>query len=238
MNRIILAVSILLVSLNSYAGINQECPTLTAAGAATYAAKPGDQEICHKNYAVIHSCAVKAPIAVFERLSLEDMTGPAKRKDDFRPDPKVTPACSATLADYATVGKTHDRGHMSPAGNNTQDPTIMSESFFLSNMEPQVANNNRGIWKQLETYEREWAKQPGTDYYIISGGIFDPGFQKTGNGLGIPTRLYKIIIEKNSKKVKAYLMPNGPLPVADLPKYETTVIAVEQATGLKFALPK
>ena len=98
MNRIILAVSILLVSLNSYAGINQECPTLTAAGAATYAVKPGDQEICHKNYAVIHSCAVKAPIAVFERLSLEDMTGPAKRKDDFRPDPKVTPACSATLA--------------------------------------------------------------------------------------------------------------------------------------------
>jgi endonuclease G len=166
------------------------------------------------------------------------MTGPAKRKDDFRPDPKVTPACSATLADYATVGKTHDRGHMSPAGNNTQDPTIMSESFFLSNMEPQIANNNRGIWKQLETYEREWARQPGTDYYIISGGIFDAGHQKTGNGLGIPTRLYKIIIEKNSKKVKAYLMPNGPLPVADLPKYETTVAAVEQASGLKFALPK
>jgi endonuclease G len=238
MNRIILAVSILLVSLNSYAGINQECPTLTAAGVATYAVKPGDQEICHKNYAVIHSCAVKAPIAVFERLSSEDMTGPAKRKDDFRPDPKVTPACSATLADYATVGKTHDRGHMSPAGNNTQDPVVMSESFFLSNMEPQVANNNRGIWKQLETYERERARQPGTDYYIISGGIFDAGFTKTGNGLGIPTRLYKIIIEKNSKKVRAYLMPNGPLPVADLPKYETTVANVESATGLKFALPK
>ena len=236
MKKFVLA--LLLVSSSAWAGINQECPTLTAAGAATYAAKPGDQEICHKNYAVIHSCAVKAPIAVFERLSLEDMTGPAKRKDDFRPDPLVTPACSASLADYATVGRTHDRGHMSPAGNNTQDPTIMSESFFLSNMEPQIANNNRGIWKQLETFEREWARQPGTDYYIISGGIFDAGFQKTGNGLGIPTRLYKIIIEKNTKKVRAYLMPNTALPVADLPKYETTVANIESATGLKFALPK
>jgi endonuclease G len=237
MNKLVLILS-LLASTTAWAGINQECPALTAAGSATYAVKPGDQEICHKNYAVIHSCAVKAPIAVFERLSIEDMAGPAKRKDNFRPDPKVTPACSATLADYATVGKTHDRGHMSPAGNNTQDPETMSESFYLSNMEAQVANNNRGIWKQLETYEREWARQPGTDYYIISGGIFDAGHQKTGNGLGIPTRLYKVVIEKNSKKVRAWLLPNGPLPVADLPKYETTVAAVEQASGLKFALPK
>jgi endonuclease G, mitochondrial len=237
MNKLVLILS-LLASATASAGINQECPALTAAGAATYAAKPGDQEICHKNYAVIHSCAVKAPIAVFERLSSEDMTGPAKRKDDFRPDPKVTPACSATLADYATVGRTHDRGHMSPAGNNTQDPATMSESFYLSNMQPQIANNNRGIWKQLETYEREWARQPGTDYYIISGGIFDVGHPKTGNGLGIPTRLYKIVIEKNSKKVRAWLMPNTALPVADLSKYETTVANVESATGLKFALPK
>jgi DNA/RNA endonuclease G (NUC1) len=114
----------------------------------------------------------------------------------------------------------------------------MSESFFLSNMVAQVANNNRGIWKQLEMQERQWAAAPGTDFYIISGGIYDAGHAKTGNGLGIPTRLYKIIIEKNSKKVMAYLMPNSALPVADLPKYQTTVQAVESATGFKFQLPK
>ena len=237
MKKLVLVLSLLL-SATAYAGINQQCGQFTAAGAATYAAKPGDQEICHKNYAVIHSCAVKAPIAVFEHLTPAAMTGPATRKDDFRPDPQVTPNCSATLADYATVGKTHDRGHMAPAKNNTINAEIMSESFFLSNMVPQVANNNRGIWKQLETFERQWAMAPGTDFYIISGGIFDAGYAKTGNGLGIPTRLYKIIIEKNSKKVMAYLMPNQALPVADLPKYQTTVQAVEQATGFKFQLPK
>ena len=228
----------LFFTLTAYAGINQSCAQFTAAGAATYAAKPGDQEICHKNYAVIHSCAVKAPIAVFEHLTPAAMSGPATRKDDFRPDPQVTPNCSATLADYATVGRTHDRGHMSPAKNNTINPEIMSESFFLSNMVPQVANNNRGIWKQLEMQERQWAAAPGTDFYIISGGIYDAGHARTGNGLGIPTRLYKIIIEKNSKKVMAYLMPNSALPVTDLPKYQTTVQAVESATGFKFNLPK
>jgi len=238
MKKILLTVVLILSATLAHAGINQSCSQFTAAGAATYAAKPGDQEICHKNYAVIHSCAVKAPIAVFEHLTPAAMSGPATRKDDFRPDPQVTPNCSATLADYATVGKTHDRGHMAPAKNNTINAEIMSESFFLSNMVPQVANNNRGIWKQLETFERQWAMAPGTDFYIISGGIFDAGYAKTGNGLGIPTRLYKIIIEKNSKKVMAYLMPNSALLVADLPKYQTTVAEVEKATGFKFQLPK
>jgi len=224
---------LLLVSSSAWAGIAQQCPQFTA-GTVTYTAQAGDQEICHKNYAVIHRCSVKAPVAVFEHLTVAAMTGTATRKDDFRPDPLVTPACSATLADYATVGKTHDRGHMAPAKNNTINPEIMSESFFLSNMVPQVANNNRGIWKQLETFERQWAMTPGTDYYIISGGIYDAGHAKTGNGLGIPSRLYKIIYNKTNKQVKAYLMPNGPLPVADLPKYETTLAAVQQATGIQF----
>jgi endonuclease G len=238
MKKFLLASALFVASISAQAGINQSCGQFTAAGTPQYAPRAGDQELCHKNYAVIHRCDVKAPSAVFEHLTIATMSGPAKRKDDFRPDPLVTPACSAALADYATVGRTHDRGHMSPAGNNNINADIMSESFFLSNMVPQVANNNRGIWKQLETYERQWASAPGTDFYIISGGIWDAGYAKTGNGLGIPTRLYKIIIEKNSKKVMAYLMPNQPLPVADLPKYQTTVQAVEQATGFKFQLPK
>jgi endonuclease G len=235
MKKILLAL-VLSAPFFAFAQINQQCPQFTVNGTPQYQAEPGDQEICHTNYAVIHKCSVKAPVAVFEHLTVAAMTGPAKRKDNFRPDPQVTTACSATLADYAIVGRTHDRGHMAPAGNNTQNDAIMSESFFLSNMVAQVANNNRGIWKQLETFERQWATDPNADFYIISGGIYDPGHPVIGNGLGIPTRLYKIIIEKNSRKVQAYLMPNAALPVADLPKYQTTMTAVEQATGMRFNL--
>jgi endonuclease G len=234
MKKLLLA--LLFAPLLALAQINAQCPQFTANGTPEYQVQPGDQEICHTNYAVIHRCSVKAPVAVFERLTMAAMTGPAKRKNDFRPDPQVTPNCSATLADYATVGRTHDRGHMAPAGNNTQNDVIMSESFFLSNMVAQVANNNRGIWKQLETWERTWATNPNADFYIVSGGIFDPGHPVTGNGLGIPTRLYKIIIEKRSGNVQAYLMPNAALPVADLPRYQTTMSAVEQATGMRFNL--
>ena len=227
---------VLLLPFAVFAQINQQCPQFTVNGTPQYQPQPGDQEICHTNYAVIHRCSVKAPVAVFEHLTVAAMTGPAKRKDNFRPDPLVTPQCSASLADYAIVGKTHDRGHMAPAGNNTQNDAIMSESFYLSNMVAQLANNNRGIWKQLETWERQWASAPNTDFYIISGGIFDQGHPVIGNGLGMPTRLYKIIIEKNSKQVQAYMMPNAALPVVDLPKYQVPMTAVEEATGMKFGL--
>ena len=236
MKKILLVAVFGLLPVFAQAQINKMCPQFTANGTPQYQAQPGDQELCKTNYAVIHRCSVKAPVAVFEHLTPAAMTGPAKRKDNFRPDPAVAPQCSATLADYATVGSTHDRGHMAPAGNNTQNDAIMSESFFLSNMVPQVANNNRGIWKQLETFERQWATAPGTDFYIISGGIYDPGHPVTGNGLGIPTRLYKIVIEKNSRKVEAWLMPNAPLPVQDLPKYQVPMAAIEQATGMRFNL--
>jgi len=227
---------VLLLPFAVFAQINQQCPQFTVNGTPQYEPQAGDQEICHTNYAVIHRCSVKAPVAVFEHLTVAAMTGPAKRKDNFRPDPLVTPQCSASLADYAIVGKTHDRGHMAPAGNNTQNDAIMSESFFLSNMVAQLANNNRGIWKQLETWERQWALALNTDFYIISGGIFDQGHPVIGNGLGMPTRLYKIIIEKNSKQVQAYLMPNAALPVADLPKYQVPMSVVEEATNMRFNL--
>jgi endonuclease G len=227
-----------LISTSAWSQINTQCPQFTVNGTPEYTAQPGDQELCKTNYAVIHRCSVKAPVAVFEHLTPAAMSGPAKRKDNFRPDPEVVPQCSATLADYATVGRTHDRGHMAPAGNNTQNDAIMSESFFLSNMVAQVANNNRGIWKQLETWERDWASKGG-DFYIISGGIYDPGHAVTGNGLGIPTRLYKIIIEKNSRQVQAYLMPNDTItPATDWPRYQTNMATIEQATGMQFNLGK
>ena len=228
---------LLVIPLAVFAQINQQCPQFTVNGTPQYQAQPGDQEICHTNYAVIHRCSVKAPVAVFEHLTVATMSGPAKRRDDFRPDPLVAPQCQATLADYATVGRTHDRGHMSPAANNSINDAVMSESFFLSNMLAQVANNNRGAWRLLEAAERQWAAQPGTDFYIISGGIFDPEHATTGNGLGIPTRLYKIIIEKNSRRVQAYLMPNAPItPATSWPQYQVPMAQIEQATGMRFNL--
>jgi hypothetical protein len=50
----------------------------------------------------------------------------------------------------------------------------------------------------------------------------------------VPTQLFKIIINKRTGTVTAFLMPNAAIPVADLPQYKTTLQAVEQASGMRF----
>ena len=167
-----------------------------------------------------------------EHVSVEDVNGPAKRRDDFREDPAVRPECRSTLADYAGSG--YDRGHLVPAANNTQSADIMSESFFLSNMVPQVANHNRGIWRILELQVRDSVRTTGQDLYVISGAVYAPGHATIGNGVAVPTQLFKIIINKRTGTVTAFLMPNAAIPVADLPQYKTTLQAVEQASGMRF----
>jgi DNA/RNA endonuclease G (NUC1) len=88
---------IALLPLSVLAQIAQVCPQFLPNGPIAYQAQQGDQELCKTNYAVIHRCSVKAPVAVFEHLTRESMTGPAKRKDNFRADPQVFQQCQATL---------------------------------------------------------------------------------------------------------------------------------------------
>lgn len=227
------ALLILAMMGSALAAISQQCPQHTAYGAPVFQAQVGDQELCKTNYAVIHSCSKKNPIAVMEHITPQAISGPAQRRDDFREDPAVHPQCRSRLADYA--GQPYDRGHMSAAAGNTQNDVIMSESFFLSNMVPQVPNNNRGIWRILEMQIRNQVAQTGQSLHVVSGAIFAPGHAVIGDGVGVPTHLYKVIINRTTGNVTAYLMPNAPLPVADLPRYRTTVQAVEQATGMRFS---
>jgi endonuclease G len=233
MKSIASAIFLVLIMMGSaWADINKQCPEFTAYGAPTYKAAPQDQQLCRQNYAVIHSCEHRNPRVVMERVTPAAVSGPARRKDDFREDPQVHVQCRSTMSDY--VGSGYDRGHMAPAANNTQNDRIMSESFFLSNMIPQVPNNNRGIWRILELQVRDSVRATGQDLYVISGAVYGQGHATIGNGVAVPTQLFKIIINKKTGTVTAFLMPNAAIPVADLPQYKTTLQAVEQASGMRF----
>jgi endonuclease G len=110
----------------------------------------------------------------------------------------------------------------------------MSESFFLSNMVPQVPNHNRGIWKQLETFVRKWVAE-GKDIYVISGTVYAQGYQTIGvNRVGIPTHMWKVVVDRKGSKSIAFLFPNAPLPVQDLPKFATSIDEIERVTGINF----
>lgn len=216
--------------------IDDQCPQHVLRGAPVSPQAPGTtQYLCKQNYAIHYRYDTKTAEYVVQHVTLQAISGPAKRKDDFRADQSIPPEHRSVLSDYA--GFPFDRGHLSPGADNTINDDIMSESFFLSNMVPQVPNHNRGIWKQLETFVRNWVEE-GKDIYVVSGTIYAPGYQTIGaNRVGIPTHMWKVVVDRKSSKSIAFLLPNAPLPVQDLPKYATTIDAVENATGINF-MPK
>jgi endonuclease G len=115
-----------------------------------------------------------------------------------------------------------------------------SESFLLSNMAPQVGIGfNRGIWKDLESKVRTWAKQR-KNIYVITGPIYENQNYKTigPNKVAVPISFYKIIIScaPNGENLDAiaFILPNEEIISADLSRYITTIDEVEKETSLNF----
>jgi endonuclease G len=128
-----------------------------------------------------------------------------ERSNRFLIDPLVEEG-SATNADYAKSG--FDRGHLAPAADMSWSIEVMKESFYYSNMSPQVPGFNRGIWKKLEEQVRLWAKQYDT-LYIVTGPKLESGLPTIGpNQVSVPKLYYKALIAPNQQKGIAFLIPN------------------------------
>ncbi len=114
---------------------------------------PDDFLSVKNGYVISYNGGRKVPNWVSWELN-SSYLGSVDRQDDYRPDstlPADVP--QASLDDYSGSG--FDRGHMCPSGDRTLTTCGNSETFFLSNMIPQAANNNRGPWEQLESESRE-----------------------------------------------------------------------------------
>jgi len=159
------------------------------------------------------------------------LMGQSERGNNFRPDPSV-PDGSAQLSDYNKSG--YDRGHLCPAGDMTFNAQAMSETFYLSNMSPQVPAFNRGIWKSLETLVREWAEEDDS-IYIVTGGILSESKGIIGiDRVTVPTKFYKVIYDlTGEKKMIAFILPNEK-GIKQLSEYVVTVDSVHEVTGIDF----
>lgn len=214
--------------------IDDKCPQHVFEGAPISYLTDG-QYLCKANYAIHYRFDTKTPEYVVEHVSRSAVTGSAKRKNDFRPDPDIPPEYRSTLQDYlSTSTDKYDRGHMVSAADNTQSDSAMSDTFYLSNMIPQNPSNNRGIWKQTEGLVRQWVLS-GKDIYVISGTVYNPGYHTIGpDKVGVPDKVWKLIFDAKSKEAIVFLLPNKPVATADLTKHVISVDKLEQLTNINF----
>lgn len=211
--------------------IDDKCPRFVSNGAPV-STRANTIYLCKQNYAINYRTDTKTAEYVVEHPTVASIKGPAKRQDNFHPDTALPKQYQSTMADYDKSG--YDRGHLAPAGDNTTNDSIMSESFALSNMVPQNPSNNRIIWNNLETKIRNLALT-GHDIYVSSGTYYQPGYKTVGvDRVGVPNFLWKVVYDKTNNRVIAFLIPNIALNVRDLPKFVIPVTELENLTGINF----
>lgn len=183
----------------------------------------------HTYYTLSYSEENEQAYWVYYELTPQLINGTQSRTDDFRADPMVSTG-SASLADYSGSG--YDRGHLCPAADMTLTKTSMSETFYLSNMSPQLAGFNRGIWSSLEDQVRKWALEY-SKLYIATGPIFKDNIASIGaNKVTVPGYFYKVLYDGKSRMI-GFILPNASSSKS-LVQFTIKVDEIEQKTGIDF----
>lgn len=200
-------------------------------------ASSGKQIIRHAHFTLAYSEQYEQAVWVAYELTRAEVLQNRERSENFREDPLVISG-SASPDDYRRSG--FDRGHLAPAGDMGFSEQAMSESFYMSNISPQVPAFNRGIWKDLEENVRKWAVEEGS-LYVVTGPVLDGSRRKIGaNKVTVPSYFYKVLLDYRGPEIKAvgFLFPNKGSK-KKLQSFAIAIDEVEKLTEIDFfsALP-
>jgi endonuclease G, mitochondrial len=190
----------------------------------------GGELVRHKYFSLSYNEDHEQANWVLYRITRERLNNARiERTNQFLPDPMVRTE-SATSRDYNGSG--YDRGHLCPAADMAFDSLAMLESFYMSNMSPQVQEFNGGIWRELEELTRDWGRRY-EKLIVVTGPVLRDGAQKTigFSKVSVPKRYYRVILTK--ERAIGFILPNA---VSDkqIMDFACSVDDVERATGIDF----
>ena len=192
----------------------------------------GEQIIEHTGFTLSYNSNWLCPNWVAWELTSTETQGVEERAKHFKPDPNVR-GVKVVTKDYSNSG--YDRGHMAPAADMKWSEQAMRESFYMTNICPQIRNLNAGDWKELEELCRTWANHYGK-IYICCGPIVSSNPKRIGeNRVAVPDAFFKVVLafKNNQPQTVAFLMANKP-GNNSLKSYAMSVEDMEIVTGIDF----
>ncbi|KAI5780164.1 mitochondrial nuclease [Peziza echinospora] len=192
------------------------------------------------------------PAWVAEHITPESVAskGGDRKHSVFIEDESIPEMFRAKLKDYFRSG--YDRGHQVPAADAKWDQQAMDETFYLSNMCPQVGDGfNRDYWAHFEDFCRRLTKSYPS-VRIITGPLYLPKqgadgkwrveYEVVGSppNVAVPTHFFKVILGEDGTTggkvaVGAFVLPNAVISNrTPLTEFEVPVEIVERASGLQF----
>lgn len=203
----------------------------------TYKSSKDNIILNRKGYTTLYNIKNRIPNWVAWHLTSAHADGVFPRDNSYYEDEDV-PSPRATNEDYRGSG--WSRGHMCPAGDNKWDGVAMRESNLLTNMCPQHASLNSGVWNVIENDCRKWARKYG-DVYIVCGPILlNKGHETIGaNKVVVPEAFFKVVLRMNPQPAAIGFIIRNNEGKKKRDQFINTVDDVERITGMDFfpALP-
>lgn len=208
---------------------------------------PSDHEVVqHSAFALAYSEEHEQAIWVAHIIIPEVTIGRTSRTNDFRIDPKVETG-SAEEKDYFTKylqedgsyiydGFGYDRGHLAPSADFRWNQKALSESYFYSNMSPQLPDFNRGRWADLEDMIRGYIYQNEVKLYVVTGPVLHDHLAKVPrsiNGVSVPDYFFKVVIDSVHQHGIGFIMHNKKIEYP-VEYFAVNIDSVENLTGLDF----
>uniref|UniRef100_A0A7E4URI0 Endonuclease n=1 Tax=Panagrellus redivivus TaxID=6233 RepID=A0A7E4URI0_PANRE len=201
----------------------------------------------YEDFVLSYDRRTKTAHWVIEHLTPDRMTyDPSvdRSKCAFRPDESIHEYFRSTNEDYFRSG--YDRGHLAPAGNHRKTQNAIDQTFYLTNMSPQVGKGfNRDKWNDLEKHVRKLARK-NINVYICTGPLYIPKKEADNNlyvkykvigprQVAVPTHFFKVALveyEKDKYSLDSYLLPNAVIPdETPISQFLVPLDEIERAAG-------
>jgi len=113
-----------------------------------------DEIVEHEFYTLSYSERHEQAEWVAYELKKNQLSHSNLERPYFIDDPQVETG-SASWKNYKHSG--YDKGHLCPAADRRFSRKAFDETFYTSNISPQLNDFNAGIWNNLEQKTRYWA---------------------------------------------------------------------------------
>ncbi len=161
------------------------------------------------------------------------------RNEDWKNDPKIDSKYQPQLSSSYVGG--YSRGHQVASSDRQRSKAMNRQTYYFSNMTPQVQSFNGGIWLNLEKAIQNLVNSTNDTIYVVTGaGVYDKSTMKmaktkSGQNTPVPDYYYKLMARKidgNYKTIAYFLNHFG--STGNFTDYKKTVKEVEKITGFTF----
>ncbi|ARV12434.1 endonuclease [Gilvibacter sp. SZ-19] len=192
----------------------------------------GDQIVQHDYYTLSYNETHEQAEWVAYELRKAQVVDNNYDRPYFEQDPKVK-SKSAHWRNYKNSG--YDRGHLVAAADMEFNYDAFKDTFYTSNISPQLHEFNSGVWNYLEQRVRRWAEE-NDGVFVIAGGVLKDPMDAIGSEqVTVPKAFYKIVVDtyRDDYRVIAFLIPHS----EDARRYSDFIVSVDEieaATGIDF----